>query len=480
MKRATCHTLAALGVSQIVEKVRSHKGRGSLHLPLVAPLSCSHVTDLQISQIPCASEPCPRGSCALSMRSLLLLLACGSAAAFQLSLVARPASARAVRHASVACQEEEPTAADIVLSSDDVIDGTTTKMTKAQVEEVGNLAADDEWLGLAMELGIVMRCAIRESIKENVREFTGSDDYKVGDLSKEADERIKAAVAELRGKEEYELGDLSKAIDQIAKDEVCKMTGKDEYSAGDLSVEVDKRVKSAVADFCGKEEYEAGDLSREIGTRVEASVLEFTGSDDYEFGDISREIERRRAAWVVNFVGKQDYEFGDITKTMIRNFTGNDNYERTPRATHAALARAARLAPPVPRASEVCERPSCCARLRLHSGRPDQDGDQELHREGRVPGRARPGRGRREAREGCLLLAVSPSRMCELAHANPRSSAISRRRSDSRSLATSSRRKSSSGFAHVHRCQVVVVVVAMGTEARLGPRAGCRGGISGV
>ena len=189
-----------------------------------------------------------------------MLCSCGATAAFHLSVAARPASARpfrlnaVARHASVTCQEEDetPKATEIVLS-DGVIDGATTKMTVEQVEEVGNLAADDEWLGLAMELGIVMRCAIRESVKANVREFTGSDSYEVGDLSKEADARIKAAVAELRGKEEYELGDLTLAIDQIAKDEVCKMTGKEEYSAGDLSIEVDKRVKSAVADFCGKE-----------------------------------------------------------------------------------------------------------------------------------------------------------------------------------------------------------------------------------
>lgn len=79
------------------------------------------------------------------------------------------------------------------------------------------------------QLAIVLRCAIREQTKKSVREFTGSDDYKVGDLSKEIDQRVKASVAELRGKEEYELGDLTLALDKIAKDEVMKMTGKDTY-----------------------------------------------------------------------------------------------------------------------------------------------------------------------------------------------------------------------------------------------------------
>lgn len=101
-------------------------------------------------------------------------------------------------------------------------------LTPAQKAEVGNLVEDDEWLGLAMELAIVTRSAIRESMKANVREFTGKDDYKIGDLSKEADARIKSAVADMRGKDEYELGDLSVALDTIAKEEVCKLTGKDE------------------------------------------------------------------------------------------------------------------------------------------------------------------------------------------------------------------------------------------------------------
>ena len=111
---------------------------------------------------------------------------------------------------------------------DDVAVGETTAMTKAEVEEVGNLVEDDEWLGLATELTIVMRSALRESVKKNVKDFIGKDEYKVGDLSKEADARIKAQVAELRGKDEYELGDLSLALDKIVKEEVCKMTGKDE------------------------------------------------------------------------------------------------------------------------------------------------------------------------------------------------------------------------------------------------------------
>ena len=37
-------------------------------------------------------------------------------------------------------------------SSDVVVQGETTAMTKAEVEKIGNLVEDDEWLGLATEL----------------------------------------------------------------------------------------------------------------------------------------------------------------------------------------------------------------------------------------------------------------------------------------------------------------------------------------
>ncbi len=196
---------------------------------------------------------------------------------------------------------------------------------KAQVKEaeVVSLVEDDEWLGLAMEMAIVTRVAVRESLKKNVRDFTGKEEYKIGDISKEADARVKEAVAQMRGKEEYELGDLSIALDAIAKDEVCKLTGKDEYEFGDLSVELDKRVKSAVAIYCGKDTYTPGDLSKEVARRVKSGVAEFTGKDGYEFGDVSREIERRREKWVVDYLGTDEYQFGDISKKLGQMFFGN-------------------------------------------------------------------------------------------------------------------------------------------------------------
>lgn len=201
------------------------------------------------------------------------------------------------------------------------------KLTESEVEEVGNLVEDDEWLGFGMELAIVLRSAVRESVKKNVKDFTGKDDYAVGDLSKEMDARVKNAVAEYRSKEDYELGDLTLTLDQLAKEEVQKLTGKDTYEAGDLSTELDKRVKESVAGFCGKDEYAPGDLSREIDSRIKKRVGDFTGEGEYEFGDISREIEKRRVEWVQDYLGKSGYEFGDFSKKFISDFTGKENYE---------------------------------------------------------------------------------------------------------------------------------------------------------
>ena len=115
--------------------------------------------------------------------------------------------------------EEPPAAAEVVRAAESAVKTPGELAEEAEVaREMASLIEDDEWLGLAMEMAIVVRCAVRESLKKNVKAFTSKDTYNVGDISKEADARIKAQVAELRGKSEYELGDLSMALDQIAKD----------------------------------------------------------------------------------------------------------------------------------------------------------------------------------------------------------------------------------------------------------------------
>lgn len=73
---------------------------------------------------------------------------------------------------------EADSSSALTTTAAEVVEGETRLLTAADVEEVGNLVEDEEWLGLGMEMAIVLRSAFRESVKKNVREFTGSDDCK--------------------------------------------------------------------------------------------------------------------------------------------------------------------------------------------------------------------------------------------------------------------------------------------------------------
>ena len=66
-----------------------------------------------------------------------------------------------------------------------------SKLSPEEVNQVGNLVADDEWMGLGMELSELVRVAVIEEVKKNAADFLGKDDYKVGDISKEIDSRVK-------------------------------------------------------------------------------------------------------------------------------------------------------------------------------------------------------------------------------------------------------------------------------------------------
>ena len=71
---------------------------------------------------------------------------------------------------------EADSSSALTTTAAEVVEGETRLLTAADVEEVGNLVEDEEWLGLGMEMAIVLRSAFRESVKKNVKEFTGSDD----------------------------------------------------------------------------------------------------------------------------------------------------------------------------------------------------------------------------------------------------------------------------------------------------------------
>lgn len=53
-----------------------------------------------------------------------------------------------------------------------------TKLSPEEVSKVGNLVADDEWMGLGMELSELVRCAIIEEVKKTTSDFIGKDDYR--------------------------------------------------------------------------------------------------------------------------------------------------------------------------------------------------------------------------------------------------------------------------------------------------------------
>jgi len=197
-----------------------------------------------------------------------------------------------------------------------------------KMEAVGNLVADDEWTGISLELTEVIRTAVVEDMKKNARDFLGTDDYKVGDISKELDSRVKDEVAKFRGKEEYELGDFIMAMDDLSKQMTEDLTGKP-YQAGDLTAELDNRVKATVAAYCETETYQVGDLTQAVARKAQARVEEFTGKP-YEFGDIARTLEESRQEWVKDFLGEEaakNYKFGDATKKALANLTGKDDYQ---------------------------------------------------------------------------------------------------------------------------------------------------------
>lgn len=219
--------------------------------------------------------------------------------------------------------------------NDDVIDVTAIEeidVSKMSEEEkkalVGNLVANDEWNGMAMELSELIKTAVIEDIKSKGREFLGKESYQVGDISKEIDVRVKDGIAQFRNKEEYELGDFILAMDEASKALTEEMTGKP-YEVGDLSKEIDKRIKNSVATMIGKEEYEAGDLTKAMSAKIQERVEEFTNKP-YEFGDITRKINQQRRDWMVSVLGKEaadNYQFGDLTKKAFTKFTGKENYE---------------------------------------------------------------------------------------------------------------------------------------------------------
>ena len=101
------------------------------------------------------------------------------------------ASLRPFEHTSI-----ETRLFDTVGPNDEEIESMMekTKLTDEEIENVGNLVTDDEWMGLGMELSEIVRCAVLEEAKKNTADFIGKEDYKIGDITKEIDTRVKAST----------------------------------------------------------------------------------------------------------------------------------------------------------------------------------------------------------------------------------------------------------------------------------------------
>ncbi|VEU44126.1 unnamed protein product [Pseudo-nitzschia multistriata] len=150
-------------------------------------------------------------SCSFQLLLLLLLQNADNAASF--SVVSTPYRSSSSKNHRVAGTSSlhSRTTRDVVLYSTN--EGKEPVSEEQKAEAVGNLVENDEWEGLTMELSEVIKMAVVEDIKKNTADFIGKDNYQVGDITKEIDNRVKSEIASMRGNDEYQLGDLIVVID---------------------------------------------------------------------------------------------------------------------------------------------------------------------------------------------------------------------------------------------------------------------------
>ena len=141
----------------------------------------------------------------LAFQISLLALSLTSTKAFS---VVRPGSSQGRSAAAFVSSQQRSHFAPLYLSSESekaesaIVEAEFQSLTEEKKKEaVGNLVADDEWNGLAMELSDIVRLAVVEDIKKKTSDFIGKDDYNTGDISKEVDSRVKKEIAALRGKD---------------------------------------------------------------------------------------------------------------------------------------------------------------------------------------------------------------------------------------------------------------------------------------
>jgi len=75
-------------------------------------------------------------------------------------------------------------------------------------------------------------------------------------------------------------------VDRRVKERVAEFTGSDEYEFGDITKEINNRRKEWMTSFLGEENaknYVFGDLTK-------TAISNFTGKEDYEFGDVTKKL----------------------------------------------------------------------------------------------------------------------------------------------------------------------------------------------
>ena len=102
------------------------------------------------------------------------------------------------------CRTSSHRTVSFISNQSSFLDKIEFESEETKKQAVGNLVADDEWMGVSMELGEVVRMAVLEDLKKNARDFLGKEEYKLGDISKQVDTRVKEEIANLRGKDECE------------------------------------------------------------------------------------------------------------------------------------------------------------------------------------------------------------------------------------------------------------------------------------
>ena len=132
-------------------------------------LSVAGVSAFQVGEKVVNSRPALVGSASTSSSS--------SAGKYAPSTSSSSAAGRCVLSSSSTRLQESSTDGEDAMAEADA--ALKSMPVEEQKEKIGNLVADDEWMGLGMEISELVRTAIIEDVKAKTSDFIGKDEYKV-------------------------------------------------------------------------------------------------------------------------------------------------------------------------------------------------------------------------------------------------------------------------------------------------------------